>query len=208
MFLLSLPPCDPCGDLAREASVGQSAGKGQGHWMWDGDFPPKRAGQNPVFGVCVKLRFGFHWFLQQILQGKNHFYLLLPAAACAGMSPPQRHSRAGTTRYYHWLCPWKGLRFQVFPQSFSSQWLSLFRVMLMPALHLPGCQFPSPSRGTELPKEALQPWDLGSCRFRFCQTWALLSADGNSLKRTYVVAIDLAVSWQPVKSRAKGWAAE
>lgn len=96
MFLLSLPQCDPCGDLAREASVGQSAGKGQGHWMWDGDFPPKRAGQNPVFGVCVKLRFGFHWFLQQILQGKNHFYLLLPAAACAGMSPPP-----GTQQSWH-----------------------------------------------------------------------------------------------------------
>lgn len=152
--------------------MGQSAGKGQPGVLargigCDGDFPPKRAGQNPVFSVYVKLRFGFHWFLQQILQGKNHFYLLLPAAACAGMSPPQGHSRAGTTRYYHWLCPWRGLCFQVFPQSSSSQRLSLFCMMLMPALHLPGCQFPSPSQGTELPKEALQPWDLGSCRFCF-----------------------------------------
>lgn len=177
--LLLLPPCDLVGTwpgkpYGAECWEGPAWCPGKGYWMWDGDFPPKRAGQNPVFSVYMKLRFGFHWFLQQILQGKNHFYLLLPAAACAGMSPPQGHSRTGTTRYYHWLRPWKGLLFQVFPQSSSSQRLSLFCMMLMPALHLPGCQFPSPSQGTELPKEALQPWDLGSCRFCFWETWALL----------------------------------
>lgn len=48
--------------------------------------------------------------------------------------------------------------------SFSSQWLNLFCVMLMAALHLPGCQFPRPSQGRELPKEGLQPWGSGSWR--------------------------------------------
>lgn len=107
--------------------------------MRDGDFPPKGAGQNPVFSVYVKLRFVFHWFLQQILQGKNHFYLLLPTAAYAGMSPPQGHSRAGTARYYMALSMGR-VTFSGFSSVF--QWLSLFCVTLMPALHLPGCQLP------------------------------------------------------------------
>lgn len=132
---------------------------GSGYWMWDGDFPPKGAGQNPVFSVYIRLRFVFHWFLQQILQGKNHFYLLLPAAAYAGMSPPQGHSRAGATRYYVALSMGR-ITFSGFSSVF--QWLSLFCVMLMPALHLPGCQLPRPSQGRELPKEALRSWALGS----------------------------------------------
>lgn len=74
---------------------------GKGDWVQDGEFPPKGGGQNPVFSAYVKQRFGLHQFLQQILQCKNHFYLLLPAAAYAGMSPPQGHSRAGTRRYHH-----------------------------------------------------------------------------------------------------------
>lgn len=67
-----------------------------------------------------------------------------------------------------------GKGFQVFPQSSSSPWLSLFCVMLMPPLHLPACQLPRPSPGRELPKEVLQPWDLGSWRSHLWETWALL----------------------------------
>lgn len=179
--LESLPPCDFVGTWPGRPVWGKVLGRAR-LASWQGvlgcgmvaSLPSPKSRQNPVFSVYVKLRFSFHRFLQQILQGKNHFYLLLPAAAYAGMSPPQGHSRAGTPKYYHWLCPWKGLHFQVFPQSSSFQWLNLFCVILMPALHLPGCQLPRPSQGRELPKEALVPWDMGSWRSHFWETQALL----------------------------------
>lgn len=76
--------------------------------------------------------------------------------------------------------------------------------------HHPGCPFPRPPRGRELPKEARQRRSWGSRRShgaceRCAHCYKLMDI---GFKRTQVVVIDLAVSWEPGKSSANGWAAE
>lgn len=78
------------------------------------------------------------------------------------------------TAEHHWVPPpalsptgpWKGLHFQVFLQSSSFQRQSMFCVIPVPAQpsHHPGCRFPRPLRGRELPKGALQHCRWGSRR--------------------------------------------
>jgi len=102
---------------------------GKGDWVRDGDLSSKGGGQififiniyiynYLVFSGSVKQSIGLHQFLQQIVQGKNHSYLLLPSSSLCRERALHGNSKAGTTGYHHRLCPWqrpgKGLHFQVF----------------------------------------------------------------------------------------------
>lgn len=128
-----------------------------------------------------------------------------------------RDSGPSTTGYHHWLClwrkPWKGLRFQVFIQSSSFQWWNMFFVMLAQhSLHITlAAHFPDVPEGESCPKR------LGSAAAGAAGGLMVLVSERCAhcyklmeigFKRTQVVAIDLAVSWEPGKSRANGWAAE
>lgn len=161
-----------------------------------------------VSSGSVKQSIGLHQFLQQILQGKNDSYLCRDELSIGTAEPApwstttsfvagRGHERGYASKFFFGLPATKYVLCDACASSASaSPWLPVSQTS-------PRERAAQKGSCSAAVGAARGPMVLVSERRAHCYKIMEIG-----LKRTRVAAIDLAVRWEPMKSRANGWAAE